>query len=56
MRHAIFRHAIMFAVVLALPFGAAQAQQKQPPQKGPPPPAPVKPYTPIADQASGAVQ
>jgi len=48
MRHAIFRTAIMFAVVLAVPFGAAQAQPKQAPQKGPPPPAPVKPYTPIA--------
>jgi hypothetical protein len=48
MRHAIFRTAIMFALALALPFGAAQAQPKQAPQKGPPPPAPVKPYTPIA--------
>jgi hypothetical protein len=48
MRPAIFRSAMMFALVIALPFGAAQAQQKQPPQKGPPPPAAVKPYTPIA--------
>lgn len=48
MRHAIFRTAIIFAVALALPFGAAQAQPKQAPQKGPPPPAPAKPYTPIA--------
>ncbi len=48
MRHAIFRTAITFAIVLALPFGAALAQPKQAPQKGPPPPAPVKPYTPIA--------
>lgn len=48
MRHAIIRTAILFAVVLALPFGAAQAQPKQAPQKGPPPPPPVKPYTPVA--------
>jgi hypothetical protein len=48
MRPAIFRSAIMFAFIVALPFSAAQAQQKQPPQKGPPPPAPAKPYTPIA--------
>jgi hypothetical protein len=48
MRHAIFRSAMIFALAVALPFGAAQAQQKQPPQKGPPPPAPAKPYTPIA--------
>jgi hypothetical protein len=43
MRHAIFRSTIMVALAVALPFGAAQAQQK-----GPPPPAPAKPYTPIA--------
>ena len=47
MRPAIFRPAAIM-VALALPFGAAQAQPKQPPQKGPPPPAAVKPYTPVA--------
>ncbi len=47
MRQAIFRSAMMLTLAVALPFGAAQAQQKQPPQKGPPPPAPAKPYTAI---------
>lgn len=48
MVHAFIRSAIPFALAIAMPLAAAQAQSKQPPQKSPPPAPSAKPYTPIA--------
>lgn len=48
MRHVTFPIAALLAFAIALPFGAAQAQPKQPAKKAPPPAATAKPYDPIA--------